>query len=144
MPGASAGVQHHGIALVGGDGGDDVGALHGRMHAVHHLHLNPIRAANGARLRCSLALAARSTSNRRSSRTPSSSIKAKAWNSLWRRCRSAPRRLPGRASVRATMTEVAAVRKAVVSVSSLTKRGMPVATSASAPKAITVGKPCGC
>jgi hypothetical protein len=42
------------------------------------------------------------------------------------------------------MTEVAAVRKAVVSVSSLTKRGMPVATSASAPKAITVGKPCGC
>ena len=50
-------------------------------------------------------------------------------------------RLSGRAKRLATITDVAAVRSAVVSVSSLTKRGMPVATSASAPKAITVGRP---
>ena len=44
-------------------------------------------------------------------------------------------------SEKSDSAEVAAVRSAVVSVSSLTKRGMPVATSASAPKAITVGRP---
>ena len=69
-------------------------------------------------------------------------MKASAWNSL---CEplpiSAMQRLFGRASLRAAMAEVAAVRSAVVSVSSLTKRGIPVATSASAPKAITVGRP---
>lgn len=50
-------------------------------------------------------------------------------------------RLSGRASRRATMTEVAAVRSAVVSVSSLISSGSPVLTCASAPKAITVLRP---
>ena len=39
------------------------------------------------------------------------------------------------------MTEVAAVRIAVVKVSSLSRVGVPVATSASTPNAITVGRP---
>ena len=50
-------------------------------------------------------------------------------------------RLPGRASTRAASADVAAVRIAVVSVSSLSSSGQPVATSASTPNAITVGKP---
>jgi len=39
------------------------------------------------------------------------------------------------------MADVAAVRRAVHKVSSLSKTGKPVSTSASRPKAITVGKP---
>ncbi|MCY1557914.1 hypothetical protein D9M68_948060 [compost metagenome] len=39
------------------------------------------------------------------------------------------------------MAEVAAVRSAVVSVSSDSSSGVPVATSASTPKAITVDRP---
>ena len=46
-----------------------------------------------------------------------------------------------RARRRATITDVAAVRIAVVSVSSLSSSGRPVSTSASRPKAITVGRP---
>jgi hypothetical protein len=51
-------------------------------------------------------------------------------------------RASGRASARAAITEVAAVRSAVASVSSDSNSGAPVATSASTPKAITVGRPC--
>ena len=50
-------------------------------------------------------------------------------------------RLSGRASTRAATTDIAAVRRAVVSVSSLRNSGTPVATSASRPKAMTVGRP---
>ena len=55
---------------------------------------------------------------------------------------SAMVRESGRASARAAITDVAAVRIAVVMVSSLRCVGWPVATSASTPKAITVGRPC--
>ena len=51
------------------------------------------------------------------------------------------RQLLGRASARAATSEVAAVRSAVVKVSSASSSGQPVATSASTPKAITVGRP---
>ena len=65
-----------------------------------------------------------------------------AWNSL---CAPLPisaiTRLFGLARVWAANAEVAAVRMAVVSVSSLTSVGAPVATSAKTPKAITVNKP---
>ncbi|MDT4882728.1 hypothetical protein FQZ97_1187080 [compost metagenome] len=54
---------------------------------------------------------------------------------------SAITRLSGRASVWAASAEVAAVRSAVVSVSSLRNSGAPVSTSASTPKAITVDMP---
>ncbi len=47
----------------------------------------------------------------------------------------------GRASARAAITEVAAVRRAVTTVSSLISSGRPLLTSASTPKAITVGRP---
>ena len=40
-----------------------------------------------------------------------------------------------------TPADIAAVRIAVVMVSSASSRGMPVGTSASTPKAITVGRP---
>ena len=50
-------------------------------------------------------------------------------------------RLSGRARWRATMADVAAVRMAVVKVNSLSSVGIPVATSASTPKAMTVGNP---
>ncbi len=50
-------------------------------------------------------------------------------------------RLPGRARARAARAEVAAVRRAVARVSSDSSSGRPVATSASMPKAITVGRP---
>jgi len=50
-------------------------------------------------------------------------------------------RLSGRAKARAASAEVAAVRKAVPSVSSLSSNGKPLDTSASTPKAITVGRP---
>ena len=94
------------------------------------------------RLRCSLAVAAASMSNRRISSMPSRWWKASAWNSD---CAPLPIsaivRLPGRASQRAASADVAAVRIAVVSVSSLSSSGRPVATSASPPKAITVGRP---
>ena len=94
------------------------------------------------RWRCNFAVAAGSVSNRRSVVMPSRWWKASAWNSL---CAplpiSAMVREPGRASSLAAITEVAAVRMAVVSVSSLSSSGLPVATSASTPKAITVGKP---
>ena len=73
---------------------------------------------------------------------PTRSRKASAWNSL---CAPLPikamRRLPGRASRRATNADVAAVRMAAVMVSSDSSRGAPVARSASTPKAITVGRP---
>ncbi|GGA80433.1 hypothetical protein GCM10011521_18400 [Arenimonas soli] len=46
-----------------------------------------------------------------------------------------------RASSLAAITEVAAVRSAVVKVSSLISVGMPVSTSASTPKATTVDRP---
>jgi hypothetical protein len=73
---------------------------------------------------------------------PTRSRKASAWNSL---CAplpiSAMLRLPGRDSLRAATADMAAVRMAVVSVSSDSRRGAPVSTSASTPKAITVGKP---
>ena len=65
-----------------------------------------------------------------------------AWNSL---CAPLPisaiTRLFGRAKALAANAEVAAVRRAVVSVNSLTSVGAPVATSASTPKAITVDRP---
>ena len=96
-----------------------------------------------ARLRTSLSVASASTSKTRISLMPASVWKASAWNSL---CAplpiSAMLREPGRASLRATSAEVAAVRNAVVSVSSDRNSGKPVATSASTPKAITVGMPC--
>ena len=94
------------------------------------------------RLAASLALAAGSVSKRRSSRMPTRSRNAIAWNSL---CAPLPinaiDRPPGRASTRAASADIAAVRIAVVSVSSQRNRGAPVATSASTPKAITVGRP---
>jgi hypothetical protein len=72
-------------------------------------------------------------------------VKASAWNSL---CAPLPIkrhvRLPGRASARAASADMAAVRSAVVRVSSDSRRGVPVATSASTPKAITVGRPARC
>ena len=46
-----------------------------------------------------------------------------------------------RANARAATSEVAQVRNAVASVSSESNIGYPVSTSASAPNAITVGKP---
>ncbi len=49
--------------------------------------------------------------------------------------------LSGRARTRAANADMAAVRIAVVSVSSDSMRGAPVSTSASTPKAITVGRP---
>ena len=54
---------------------------------------------------------------------------------------SAITRLSGRARARAARADMAAVRRAVVSVSSLSSCGVPVATSASTPKAITVDRP---
>ena len=94
------------------------------------------------RLAASLALAAASVSNRRSSRMPTRSRNASAWNSL---CAPLPMSamhvLSGRASTRAASADIAAVRIAVVSVSSDSSRGAPVCTSASTPKAITVGRP---
>ena len=63
-------------------------------------------------------------SNTRTSSMPSSAWKASAWNSL---CEplpiSARLREPGRASARAAMAEVAAVRNAVVRVSSDSSTG---------------------
>jgi len=50
-------------------------------------------------------------------------------------------RLSARAMLRAASNEVAAVRKAVLMVSSLNSRGYPLATSASTPNAVTVSKP---
>ncbi len=50
-------------------------------------------------------------------------------------------RLSGRASARAATADMAAVRSAVVRVSSLSSSGVPVATSASTPNAITVDRP---
>lgn len=47
----------------------------------------------------------------------------------------------GRAGVCGITADMAAVRSAVVRVSSLNSSGAPVATSASTPNAITVGKP---
>ncbi len=95
-----------------------------------------------ARWRTSLSVAAWSMSNTASSVMPSRVWKASAWNSL---CAplpiSAMRRDAGRASARAAIAEVAAVRKAVVSVSSDSSSGKPVATSASTPKAMTVYSP---
>ena len=94
------------------------------------------------RLACSLAVAAGSVSNSRSVVTPSRWWKASAWNSLWAPLPiSAMVRLPGRARARAATADMAAVRRAVVRVSSLSSSGAPVATSASTPNAITVGKP---
>ena len=90
----------------------------------------------------SFAVAAGSVSNRRISSMPTRCLKAMAWNSL---CAPLPiraiTRLLGRARARAATAEVAAVRRAVVKVSSLSSWGMPVPTSANTPKAITVGKP---
>ena len=94
------------------------------------------------RLRMSLAVAAGSVSKSRSVSMPSRWWKASAWNSL---CAPLPMRAivraSARASARAAITDVAAVRMAVVMVSSLTCVGRPLATSASTPKAITVGRP---
>ncbi len=77
-----------------------------------------------ARLRSSLSVAPASVSNSRTSRTPSMSWKASVWNSL---CAplpmSAMTRLSGRAMRRAASAEVAAVRSAVVSVSSDSSSG---------------------
>ena len=98
--------------------------------------------STSARLRISLRVAAASTSYRRRLRIPSRPTKPSAWNSLWLPLPiSAITRLSGRARQRAAMTEVAAVRSAVLSVSSLRKTGAPVSTRAIAPKAITVGRP---
>ena len=76
------------------------------------------------RLATSLALAAGSTSNRRRLRMPSSWWKAIAWNSL---CAPLPiraiTRLSGRAIQRAARADMAAVRRAVVSVSSESSSG---------------------
>ena len=94
------------------------------------------------RLASNLRVASRSVSKRRSSVMPSRWWKARAWNSL---CAPLPinamLRLPGRASARAATADMAAVRNAVVRVSSDSSRGIPVVTSASTPKAITVDKP---
>ncbi|MNE32431.1 hypothetical protein D3C80_1260430 [compost metagenome] len=95
-----------------------------------------------ARLRASLRVACGSTSYRRISSMPRMQWKAMAWNSL---CEplpiSAMRRALLRARTLAASTEVAAVRSAVVRVSSLSSTGLPVATSPRAPKAITVSMP---
>ena len=99
--------------------------------------------AAAARLRTSLSVAAGSTSNRRTSSMPSRWWKASAWNSLCAPLPISAMTLESlRASFLAAMTEVAAVRIAVVMVSSLSTVGMPVSTSARAPNAITVDRPC--
>ena len=51
------------------------------------------------------------------------------------------RDVPARAMLRAANSEVAAVRKAVLMVSSLSSRGYPLSTSASTPNAVTVSSP---
>ncbi len=83
-----------------------------------------VRPSTCARLRTSLSVAAGSVSYTRSSRMPSNAWKARAWNSA---CAplptSAMRRLPGRASACAASADVAAVRSAVVSVSSDSSSG---------------------
>ena len=93
------------------------------------------------RLSTSLRMAWTSMSKMRSRSTPSRWVKARAWNSD---CDPAPisamLRQPCRASRRAASAEVAAVRSAVASVRSDRKTGRPVATSARAPNAITVGR----
>src|SRR5688572_15281222 len=65
-----------------------------------------------------------------------------AWNSL---CAPLPIsaivRLEGRASQRAASADIAAVRNAVVNVSSDRSNGYPVATSDNTPKAVTVSRP---
>ena len=80
--------------------------------------------AIAARFASSLSVARGSVSNSRSSRMPSRPWKATAWNSL---CAplpiSAMRRLSGRAQSRAASTDVAAVRSAVVRVSSESSTG---------------------
>ncbi len=94
------------------------------------------------RLCCSLAVACSSTSYTRNVRMPTPSRKARAWNSD---CAPLPisaiTRLFLRASARAATTDMAAVRIAVGSVNSASRRGAPVATSARTPNAITVETP---
>ncbi|MNO91095.1 hypothetical protein D3C76_826350 [compost metagenome] len=82
------------------------------------------RPGTPARLRCSFCVAAGSMSKMRISSMPSSSWKAMAWNSLWAPLPiSAMRRESFRARDWATSAEVAAVRMAVVRVSSLSSTG---------------------
>jgi hypothetical protein len=68
------------------------------------------------------------------------------WNAIARTGRAplpikAITRLSGRASCCAASADVAAVRSAVVTVSSESSNGYPVSTSASTPNAVTVNRP---